>query len=553
MKILVAEDDVTMRTLLETLLQDMGYETVMAEDGQVALDIVARPDAPRVALIDWIMPKVNGLDFCEQVRGGDLGMYLIMLTSMDDPEDRMRGFEAGVDDYIAKPVDPDELRLRLNVGVRMIRMQQELEDRMAALRASEANYRSIIENIVDVFYRTDADGQLVLVSPSATALLGYESLDQMLQLNVKDLFVDEADRHSMIKELLAKGSVVSWPARIKRVDGSVIHVELSGRLVRDADGNPGGHEGVLRDVTDRKQLEGSLIEEAKALEKVQAELEATNLDLIESYAELKSTQSQFLQREKMASIGQLAAGVAHEINNPIGFITSNLGSLSKYVEKLNSFVQAQGQAIEDGAAEEVRNQIRELKRSLKVDFIVDDIQDLIEESLEGAGRVKRIVQDLKSFSRVDEAEFKHADINECIESTLNIVWNELKYKATVNKDLGDLPAIKCYPQQLNQVFMNLLVNASHAIDEQGVIDIRSWTEDGSIFVTISDNGCGISEENLTKLFEPFFTTKEVGKGTGLGLSITYDIVKKHDGEVTVQSKLGEGTTFKVRLPIKEAR
>ena len=160
------------------------------------------------------------------------------------------------------------------------------------------------------------------------------------------------------------------------------------------------------------------------------------------------------------------------------------------------------------------------------------------------------MQGLKSFSRVDEAE-EHilADINECLESTLNIVWNELKYKATVTKQYGNLPHANCNPQQLNQVFMNLLVNAAHAIEKQGEIAIKTWQQDRSIFVSISDTGCGIAEENLSRIFEPFFTTKEVGKGTGLGLSISYDIVKKHAGELTVQSELGKGTIFTIQLPI----
>jgi two-component system NtrC family sensor kinase len=188
---------------------------------------------------------------------------------------------------------------------------------------------------------------------------------------------------------------------------------------------------------------------------------------------------------------------------------------------------------------------------VRVLFVDDteDIKGLITESLDGSERVRKIVQGLKSFARVDEAEYKYADINECIESTINIVWNELKYKATLKKDYGNLPLTKCYPQQINQVFMNLLINAGHAIESQGEITIKTWAEDGSIWVAISDTGHGIPKEDLNKIFEPFFTTKEVGKGTGLGLSITYEIVQKHDGEITVESEVGKGTTFTVRLPI----
>jgi len=163
--------------------------------------------------------------------------------------------------------------------------------------------------------------------------------------------------------------------------------------------------------------------------------------------------------------------------------------------------------------------------------------------------VQKIIQGLNRFSRVDDAEYKDANINECIESSINIVWNELKHKATLHKDYGNLPLTKGYPQKLNQVFINLLINAIHAIEKKGKIRIKTWEKDGSIWVTVSDTGCGISQENQSKIFEPFFTTKEVGKGTGLGLSITYEIVQRHKGDITVKSEVGKGTAFTIRIPV----
>ena len=282
-------------------------------------------------------------------------------------------------------------------------------------------------------------------------------------------------------------------------------------------------------------------------------LENKNKELEKAYEDLKATQSTILQQEKMASIGQLAAGVAHEINNPIGFITSNLGTLEKYVAKFTEFIRAQSETIASVATPADVEGLNETRKKLKLDHVMEDVTELIKESLDGAGRVKTIVQDLKSFSRVDESMHKQADINECIESTLNIVWNELKYKTTVKKEYGDIPMTKCYPQQLNQVFMNLLVNAAQAIEKQGEITIRTSNGDGSIYVAVSDTGSGIPADKLGRIFEPFFTTKEVGKGTGLGLSITYDIVKKHNGEIMVDSEVGKGTTFTIRIPVVEGQ
>jgi len=281
------------------------------------------------------------------------------------------------------------------------------------------------------------------------------------------------------------------------------------------------------------------------------ELLKMNEKLQQAYAELQQSQAQIFQQEKMASIGQLAAGVAHEINNPMGFISSNLSTMGKYMEKINSFEAAMIEAVQGKGDEELLASMKDLRKKLKIDFILEDIKSLLDESRDGAERVRRIVQDLKSFSHVDEAECKPASINECLDTTLNMLRNEIKYIADVEREFDpDLPMLLCFPQQINQVFMNVLVNSAHAIEGHGLIKIKTLRESDDIVVRISDTGKGIAPENLTRIFEPFFTTKEVGKGTGLGLSISYDIIKKHGGLMTVESEVGVGTTFTVRLPLK---
>lgn len=312
--------------------------------------------------------------------------------------------------------------------------------------------------------------------------------------------------------------------------GEKLFVEIDTAPIKNDEGEVIQVVHIARDITERKKAE----EELK-----------------NAYTYLQTTQKQIIQQEKMASIGQLAAGVAHEINNPTGFVSSNLGTLGKYMQKLMDYINEQSEVIGSVSSEEVSERLREKRRTLKLDYVLRDVKDLISESLDGTERIKRIVQNLKSFARIDDSEYTLANINECVESTLNIVWNELKYKATVTKDYGTLPPTQCYPQQLNQVFMNLLVNASHAIDKQGEIKIKTWNGDGTIHISISDTGCGIPETALCKIFEPFFTTKEAGKGTGLGLSISYDIVRKHKGDIVVDSKEGHGSTFTVILPVVE--
>jgi len=250
------------------------------------------------------------------------------------------------------------------------------------------------------------------------------------------------------------------------------------------------------------------------------------------------------QQEKMASIGQLAAGVAHEINNPIGFISSNLGSCKKYLSKIMEYIEATSKYND---AEELQL----LQKQLKLDFIFDDFNDLVGESIEGTNRVAEIVKNLKNFSRVDEKDQTQTDINECLENTLKVIWNELKYKTKVEKKYGKLPHILCFPKQLSQVFMNILINAAHSIKETGEITISTWHENNNIFITISDTGSGIAPNDLNKVFDHFFTTKEVGQGTGLGLSISYEIIKKHAGKIAVESNVGRGTTFTITIPVVE--
>ncbi len=290
--------------------------------------------------------------------------------------------------------------------------------------------------------------------------------------------------------------------------------------------------------------------------RAEQQLRAKNKELIKAYSEVKTIQVQAFQQDKMASIGQLAAGVAHEINNPIAFIISNLESLRDYLGRLTRFIALQDETVaalakkNSGRKDAVKtvSRVTDARQALKIDYVIHDLDSLIVETMEGATRVKDIVQDLRGFARV-EGESKPANINEGLESAINIVWNEMKYKAALEKDLGDLPMTKCNIGQLNQVFMNILMNAVQAIDKWGEIRVKTWATDKDIFISISDTGCGIPPQILNKIYEPFFTTKEVGKGTGLGLSVSYDIVKKHGGYITVDSEPGKGTTFTICIPI----
>jgi hemerythrin-like metal-binding protein len=280
-----------------------------------------------------------------------------------------------------------------------------------------------------------------------------------------------------------------------------------------------------------------------ALRILYKELMCMNQDLAEVNrgleAKVAERTRELLQAEKMASIGQLAAGVAHEINNPIGFVNSNLGTLEHYVTDLLRLAE-HAAATPAGAA---------LRQEIDLDFLRTDTPDLVHESQDGLDRVRRIVASLKDFSRVDEAEWQEADLLAGLESTLNVALHELKYKAELQRELAPLPRVRCIPAQLNQVFLNLLVNAVQAIPEHGTITLRSGTEAQRVWIEIADTGCGMDEETQRRIFEPFFTTKPVGTGTGLGMSLTWDIIKKHGGSIDVNSTVGQGTTIRIWLPI----
>ena len=385
---------------------------------------------------------------------------------------------------------------------------------------------------------------------------------------------------AFFKELWATiGHGKVWHGEVKnrKKDGSFYWMNSTIVPFMDEPGKPYQYVSIRTDITQRKQTEQALQQLNDELEdrvarrtaellKTQRELEADiakrkrleqvlqtekqqQKTLIEK---LKETQDQLLQSEKMASIGQLAAGVAHEINNPVGYIYSNIGTLRRYVADLFRVLEAYEQAETGLTDPQALQAIQTLKQEVDLNYLKDDIQALVEESQEGVTRVKQIVQDLKDFSHVDEAEWQWADLHKGLDSTLNIVNNELKYKAEVVRDYAELPPIECIASQLNQVFMNLLVNAAHAIEDHGAITVRTGAQDADwVWVAIADTGRGIPPDNLKHIFDPFFTTKPVGTGTGLGLSLSYGIVQKHGGHIEVDSEPGRGTTFTIRLPVQQ--
>jgi PAS domain S-box-containing protein len=427
-----------------------------------------------------------------------------------------------------------------------------------AIRESMEKYKVLLKDIKDAYFEVDVLGNFTVVNSAMCSALGYGPEELIGEKYWKLMNKEVAKQLKQTVEVLHKEdqpiNLLDMVATKK--DGTKVIYEAMVSVIRETDGVVVGFRGVGRDVTRRRQMETELkknqeelIRKNKELDESRKNVQLALIKLENTYEELKASQLKILQQEKMASIGQLAAGVAHELNNPMSFIASNLSTMDKYLSRLTDFIRAQSEALKSIKDSAKLQKIDEKRAELKLDHILEDSKTLIKESLDGSERVKRIVKELNSFSRMDEEEYKKADINECIESAITIVWNELKYKTTLKKEYGDLPLTKCYPRQINQIFVNLLINAAGSIADKGNITIKTWQENDFIWMQVSDTGVGIPRKNLIKIFEPFFTTKEAGKGTGLGLSISYEIVQRHHGEITVKSEVGTGTTFTIKIPV----
>lgn len=412
--------------------------------------------------------------------------------------------------------------------------RQELEMPLGDVR--EGTCLAVLQILSDGIWVLESDGEVIYRNPSAAAMEKlYWSRSGIVGTIDDVVFNEETFAHIQQQREDFREYHLSGE---DDMEAEVYSIGMELRLLKEVEGRP-QFLFHARDVSREWWREQSL--------------QDRHIELENAYKQLKVTQTQLLQSEKMASIGQLAAGVAHEINNPIGYVHSNLGTLQTYTNGLISLIDAY-EKLSLSLPENLRSlsaTADETAQRVDYSFLRQDLPELLRESREGIERVKKIVLDLRDFSRSgqsDVEEWVRFDLHKGLESTLNIVWSELKYKATVTRRFGQIPVVECMPSQLNQVFLNLLVNAGQAIAEQGEINISTRYEGNEVCVSISDTGSGIAEADLPRIFDPFFTTKAVGQGTGLGLALSYSIIRKHHGRIEVSSVKGMGTTFSVYLP-----
>jgi two-component system, NtrC family, sensor kinase len=414
---------------------------------------------------------------------------------------------------------------------------------------SEKKYRSLFEESKDAVFFTTIEGRLKDINPAGVELFGYSSIDEIKRVDiVKNLYYHKNDRKRFQSVIRDTGYVKEFEVNMKKKDGSLITVLLTAQVEKDKNGNITGYRGIIRDISARVRNE--------------QKLKQMNAELLEANNKLKQAQASLFQQGKLAAIGQLAAGVAHEINNPLGFVASNFSTLEKYFNSIQSFYTLFNKTMSEITeshgqfSKESIELLMEEKQKMGIEFIMDDVYDIFTESQEGLERIRNIVENLRSFSRVDyENKIEKYNINAAIENTLTVAKNEVKYVAEVETDFSDIPLIECRGDEINQVLLNIIVNAAQAIKNQerqdiGKIRIRTYKNETHVGCDISDTGPGIPEDIIDKIFDPFFTTKDVGEGTGLGLNICHDIVvNKHNGELTVASEKGKGSTFSIRLPI----
>ena len=410
-----------------------------------------------------------------------------------------------------------------------------LED---ALRLSEAKLHALVSESQDMIMTIDSTGKITEINKAGALLLGYDTDDAVVGRAEAELWSNPADRNVLMNLIQENGFVKNFEVILTRADGTPIFGLESATLIRDTGGGVSQIHAVVKDITAR-------IHDEQARWKM-------NIQLAEANQKLKESHALIVQREKLASIGQLAAGIAHEINNPLGFMKSNHSALGHFVRKIEAFLRS--------TREGDSRSLAEARAAYDIDYIQEGLGRILEDIDEGIRRISEIVQNLRTFSRIDEpGSYAPFDINAGIQKAVIVAQNELKYSAEVSFKTQPLPPVECVEGEILQVFLNIIVNAAQAIKAQGRsgkgrIEIRTGTGSGTVWIEVEDDGPGISRENQLKIFDPFFTTKPVGQGTGLGLSISYDIiVQMHGGSLTVRSEPGSGTCFRIELPVAHSR
>lgn len=669
MNVLVADDDVISRRLLEVSLQRWGFTVCVARDGAEAWQILQKDDSPWLAVLDWVMPEIDGLELARRVSSQQrhFPVYIIIVTAAGTGSDVIEILGAGVDDYLRKPFDPKELHARLQVGVRLLELHgtlaqrvRELESALFERERAEAELsherdllRILMDSIPDTISFKDRHSRFARINRAQAATLGINDTSEAYGRTDFDFFNPENARESYEDEqaIIRSGEPLVSKIEPVRRQGLSRWVTTTKVPVKDDDGRVIGTVGVSRDITEWKEAQealhkseeslrslfcaiphpvwvfdletlvflevneaavqhygytreeflgmritdiGPAEEMARLLETLRRpdgsnhrgrtwkhqtkagriiDVEAGShklvfgdreamLVVVQDVTDRKRLEVELQHSQKLEAVGGLAAGIAHEINTPIQYVGDNIRFLEDCFSSLQGIVAKyeglRKAILAEKVTAELLDEVRQTIEAADLDYLAEEVPKSISQSLDGVERVATIVRAMKEFAHPGRKEKTAADLNKALTNALIVARNELKYVAEIETDLGDLPPVICHLADMNQVFLNLLVNAAQAIGEvvkgtsqRGRILVRTRRDGDAALISISDTGCGIPEEIQSRIFEPFFTTKEVGGGTGQGLAIARSIVvEDHGGSLQFETTAGQGTTFIVRLPIE---
>ncbi len=556
-RILIVEDSETQALQLRYTLEEEGWQVVCASNAEAALAELNR-ELPDLILADYYLPGMRGDELCRQIRMNvnTRGIPILMLTVDETHDAETHGLQSGADDYLPKSADRDILLLRVRALLRKSQAQAAVlgrgdshfnRARMLAIDDSPTYLQYLAEELRSENYQVEeasggAEGldrlarqafDCVLVDLVMPGIDGIEVCRRITEMRrsmdnptVVLMLTSRENKEDMTRGLEAgaddfvgkSSDMAVLKARIRALLRRKFFQEENRRIIEELKNKE------LETVRARAEKDAAEVRAALA-----EELAQTNRDRQEANRKLKETQMHLVQSEKMASLGQLVAGIAHEVNNPLAFVMNNLFTIETQLNRLGG---------------EATSRLSETswKRLEKIRLRVGDMR-------QGLERVKELVLDLRTFSRLDEGKFKTIDVGQSIDAVLRFLHHKMKGRIEVEKNYGPVRDLSCYAGQLNQVFMNVLANAVDAIEGAGKITITTATQDGMFLITVRDTGRGIPESIRHRVFEPFFTTKGVGQGTGLGLAISYGIIQAHGGAIQASSREGEGTEFVIRIPL----
>jgi len=553
LKVLLVEDNLAEAELIQELLLEnnaIKVELTHAQRLDQATELLEQENFD-VILLDLSLPDSQGLDTVAKIQECGLNLPIVVLTARNDQELAIQLIQVGAQDYLVKGNVSSELLLR------SLRYAVERQLAQEAVRLNEERYRFVVNSVQEVIFQIDITGNWIFLNPAWTEITGF-SVYQTLGTPFLN-YVHPEDRPTSLKNFnaLIKENKDYFRSEIRYLTelGGFCWMEVHERLTFTPDGTISGITGTLNDITEQK-----LAQEALRHSEVREREKAQQLEI--ALHKLQNTQAQLVQNEKMVSLGQLVAGVAHEINNPVCFIYGNIAFASEYASNLLRLI-----ALYQEQYPTPSTKIQKEVEAFDLDFLKEDFPRLLNSMEEGANRIQEIVRSLRHFSHSDQAKMKKVDLCSGIDSTLLILQHRLKKQPTrpeiqVIKEYEDLPEVECYPGQLNQVFMNILTNAIDAVEKiiqedasltpQIKIHTQFDASDKQVVICITDNGIGMMPKEQQRVFDPFFTTKSVG--TGLGLSISYSIVvEKHQGQLECYSQLGKGTEFVMKLPLQPGK